>query len=55
MVATNTVGMVEEGPVTVEVAKEVAADMDVAVMVEEEHKEEEDEEPVAEAVEAPLP
>ena len=57
MAATNTVGMVEETDVMVKVSKEVAEDVAVAVavVVENDHKEEEDEEPVVEAAEAPLP
>ena len=57
MAATNTVGMVEEADVMVKVSKEVAEDVAVAVavVVENDHKEEEDEEPVVEAAEAPLP
>ena len=47
--------MVEEAAVTVEVANEVAKDVAVVVVVEEDHKEEKGEDMVAESVEAPLP
>ena len=43
MAATNTVRMVEEVAVTVGVANEVDENVSVSVVVEEEHKEEEDE------------
>ena len=49
--ATNTIRMAEEAAVMVEVAKEVDEDVDVAVVVEEDHKEEEKKDPVAEAAE----
>ena len=59
MAATNAVEMLEGDAVTVEVtkdvAKDVAEDVAVAVVVEDDHKEEEDEETVVEAVEALLP